>query len=87
VIRKVDDKEILTSLEARKKYQDKFIGFVTVEQKITDPENERIRVMYTADGYDESFKMPAKTESGDFISIAIGMGVGGTMMGGICFDE
>jgi hypothetical protein len=87
MINKVGNKEIITDLEARKKYRDKYIGYIIVEQKVTDPENAKIIVEYIADNYDESYEMPAKTEKGQFISRMAGLGVGGTEIGGVCFDE
>ena len=81
------NKEVLTDLEARKKYRDKYIGYITVEQNVFDPDNEKIIALYTADGYDESYKIPPETNKGQLIARMAGLGVGGTEIGGICFDE
>jgi hypothetical protein len=87
MICKTNSSEVITDLEARKKYRDKYIGYVTVEQRITDPENERIMVLYTADNFNESYEMPSKTANGELISRTVGLGVGGTEIGGVFFDE
>ena len=87
MIIEINEKVVLTDLEARKKYRDKYIGYITVEQNITDPENEKIIVIYTADSYDESFEIPSETEEGQLIARMAGLGIGGTEIGGICFDE
>jgi hypothetical protein len=87
MICKTNNDEVITDLEARKKYRDKYIGYVTVEQKITDPENEKIIVLYTADNYEECYKIPAKTKNGVLISRTIGLGIGGTEIGGVYFDQ
>jgi hypothetical protein len=87
MICETNSKEVMTDLEARKKYRDKYIGYITVEQRITDPENERIMVLYTADSFNESYEMPPKTDKGEIISRTAGLGVGGTEIGGVIFDE
>jgi hypothetical protein len=87
MIYKVDNKETVTRLDAKKKYRDKYIGYITAQQRITDPENEIIIVVYTADNYDESYEIPAKAENGQFIARMAGLGVGGTEIGGVYFDE
>ena len=87
MISKIDVNGIMTSLEARAKYRDKYIGFLTVEQKMTDPDNEKIIVVYIADTYEDSFLIPPVTDDGQRIARMEGLGVGGTEIGGICFDE
>jgi hypothetical protein len=87
MIYKVDNKETVTRIGAKKKYRDKYIGYITVQQKMKDPENEVIIVVYTADSYDESYEMPAKDENGQFIARMRGLGVGGTEIGGVYCDE
>jgi len=87
MIIEIKEKVILTDLEARKKYRDKYIGYITIEQNITDPENEKIVVLFTADNYEESFEIPSETDEGQHIARMAGLGIGGTEIGGICFDE
>ena len=87
MISEIGKRVVLTDLEARKIYRDKYIGYITIEQNITDPENEKIIVLYTADNYEESFEIPSETDDGQHIARMAGLGIGGTEIGGICFDE
>jgi len=87
MVKQIDSRDIITNLEARMKYRDKYIGFVTVDQKMADPDNEKIIVKYLIDTYDDCFLLPLKTADGQIISHMEGLGVGGTEIGGIVFDE
>jgi len=82
MVRKIDEKEILTRLAARKKYEAHYIGMVLTEQKPKDFDNEKGYVVYITDSYDEQFEIPRKTDDGHYISTMPGYAVGGTQLGG-----
>jgi hypothetical protein len=54
---------------------------------MADPDNEKGYVVCVMDSYDEGFGIERKTENGDFIAVMPGYAVGGTFIGGVCFDE
>ena len=85
-VKKIDEKEIITTREAKEKYEKHHMGFVVTEPKIEDPDNEKGYVVCLLDSYDEGFKISRKTGDGKFISILSGYAVGGTEIGGVCFD-
>ena len=87
MITKIDIKEITTCLNARQKYENKYIGMVVTDQKLQDPDNTKGYVIYLMDSYDETFKIPRRLEDGSFISSMPGMAVGGTEIGGVFFDD
>ena len=87
MVMKVDDHEVMTSREAMEKYEKYFIGFVTIEQNLSDPDNEIGYVIYIMDTYDEGFSIPRRTESNQFIAVMPGYAVGGTEIGGVYFNE
>jgi hypothetical protein len=86
MITKISNNEVLTSLEARRKYEKNYIGFITVEQKIMDFDNEKVKVLYTADSNKESYNIPSMNESGELISLMAGMGAGETVIGNLIYE-
>ena len=86
MVRKINEKEIITRLEARKKYDKHYIGMALTEQKPRDFDNEKGYAIYITDTYEEQFEIPRKTEDGRFISTMPGHAVGGTQLGGTYFD-
>jgi hypothetical protein len=87
MVKKIEDKIIMTSIEARRKYEKYYIGFVSIEQRMADPDNERGYVAYLADTEDEAYEaIPRFTEEGIYIGIEPGHAVGGIRLGGFYFD-
>lgn len=78
--------ETLSRGDARKKYEDKYIGMVITEQKLNDPNNSMGYVVYIMDTYEETFKIPRNLEGGLFVSTMPGMAVGGIEIGGLYFN-
>ena len=87
MVRKISNKEILTCVAARKKYGQNYIGMVITEQKMTDPDNSQGYVLYVMDKYEEQFEIPRWLDDKTFVSTMPGMAVGGTEIGGVCFDD
>lgn len=87
MITKIEDKKVITCLEARKKYSRHYIGYVTTELNLVDPETTKVLVVYLADSYNEQYEIPVETVEGQHISLMRGMSVGGTEIGGVCFDK
>jgi len=85
MVKKVDKKEIMTSRQAKEQYREFHIGFVTTEQNMTDPDNEKGYVVCIMDSYDEGYNIPRRTDNGDFISIMSGYAVGGTEIGALLY--
>ena len=87
MIKKLSEKEILTRIAARKKYERHYIGMVITEQKLKDPDNSLGYVLYLMDKYDEQFEIPRWLDEETFVATMPGMAVGGTEIGGVCFDD
>ena len=85
MVQTIDGINIITSREARETYENYYIGFVTTEQNLSDPDNEMGYVVYIMDSYDEGFTIPRRTNEGHFISIISGYAVGGIEIGAIYF--
>ena len=87
MIRKITDKEILTSVEAREKYEKNYIGMVITEQKLHDPDNSRGYVLFVMDEYEEQFQIPRWLDDNTFVTTMTGMAVGGLEIGGWVFND
>ena len=87
MIKKIEDKEIITRVEARRRYKKYYIGMIMTEEKMHDPDNALGYVVYVMDTYDEIFKIPRRFEDGTYIASMPGMAVGGTEIGSICFVD
>ena len=85
LVRKIDDTELLSISEAREKYKKYFVGFVTTEQNLSDPDNTKGFVVYVMDSHDEGYTFPRRTEDGKFISVFEGYAVGGTEIGALIY--
>ena len=85
MIEKIDGKEIMTSLEARKKYKKYYIGYVSVERKMTDWDNSLVYVLYTMTREDR-YNIPKRTEDGKVISMMPGHAVGGIEIGVLYYE-
>jgi len=80
----INDKTIMTRLEAKKKYETNYIGFVITDDKDDyDPDNTLGYVTHIVDSYLEQFNIPRYTTDGMYISKMSGWGVGGTEIGGV----
>ena len=87
MIQIINDKEIMTTWEARKKYEKYYIGYVSVERKMTDWDNSLVYVVYTITREDRyKHTIPKRTEDGKVISIMPGHAVGGIEIGGLYFE-
>ena len=87
MVQRIDSRELTTRLAAKKRYRNYYIGFVTSEQNMSDPDNEEGYVAYVADSEDEQYQIPRDTEDGQYISIMTGHSVGGTRIGVAVFDD
>ena len=87
MIRKITDKKIITSVEAREKYEKNYIGMVMTEEKMHDPDNALGYVLYVMDEYEEQFQIPRWLDDKTFISTMPGMDVGGTEISWLYFDD
>ena len=87
MIRKITDKEILTTVAARRKYEKNYIGMVMTEEKMHDPDNALGYVLYVMDEYEEQFQIPRWLDDETFVSTLTGMAVGGMEIGGWVFDD
>ena len=85
-VKYINDMTILTLREAREKYRKFYVGFVDTEPKYHDPDNTKGYVVCIMDEYEEGYTIPRETSDGKFISLMSGYAVGGTQIGGICFD-
>ena len=86
MVRKIEDKEIMTTRETREKYKEYYIGFVTTERNMEDPDNTRGRVVFMAGSKNEIYEAPEFKEKRKKISVITGYAVGGTEIGGVYFD-
>ena len=86
MIQKIDDKTIMTTSEARKKYSAYFLGFVTTERNMEDHDNEKGYVLFLMDTYNEGYDIPRFLEDGEFVAVLPGYAVGGIELGGVIFD-
>ena len=85
MVRFVNDENEMTTLEARKKYMGFYIGFVgaTPDDPKEDFDKKPGKVLYTADTYNEQYKIPVETDDGKWISILYGYGLKDLPMGGV----
>ena len=74
MVKKLNNTEIMTYLEAKQKYEKYFIGYTEVEQNLLNPYEARIVVVYTADTKQEAYeKIPqGYNENGQWITITQG---------------
>ena len=86
MVRNIADRKIVTCREAMEKYEKYYIGFVTTEDNVTDPDNEKGYVVCIMDTYDEGYTFSRETDEGQFISIMPGYAVGGTEIGAIVYE-
>ena len=75
MVQRIDNNELMTCVNAKRKYSDKYIGFVTTEQNMADPDNELGYVVYLADFEDELNQIPTYTDDDEYISIMTGFSV------------
>ena len=87
MIRRITDKEFLTRAEARKKYEQNYIGMVITEQKLHDPDNSQGYVLYVMDTYEEQFEIPRWLDNDTFVATMPGLDVGGAEIEGLVFDD
>ena len=85
MVKFVNDEKEMTTLEAREKYKGFYIGFLgTTPPDPKDNFDKKLgKVLYTADSYNEQYKIPAKTEDGKWISVLYGFGLKDFPMGGV----
>ena len=85
MIHYVNNELEMTTLEARKTYRGKYIGFLVTKSnpKGLNHDNWTGRVLYTAETYNEQYEIPVKTEDGRRISLLYGMGVKDLPQGGV----
>ena len=85
MVKFINSKEEITTLEARKKYRGHYIGFVglTPPDPKENYDKKLGKVLYIAETYNEQDEIPAKTEDGRRISVLYGWGLTDLPMGGI----
>ncbi|MCL1987024.1 MAG: hypothetical protein FWG64_03510 [Firmicutes bacterium] len=72
MLKKINDDEIMTHLEARKKYAYYYYGAVTIEPNLRYPHHAKIKVVYTADEKEEWHGKGIKDDEGKFVSFSQG---------------
>ena len=87
MIRQIDNEGTMTCREAKEKYEQYYIGFVTTEQNMSNPDCEVGYVICIMDTYEEGFSIPRRTEDNSFVTVMPGYAVGGKEIGGVYFNE
>jgi hypothetical protein len=71
----VDSKDIITTREARKKYNQNYIGFITTEQNLENPDFCKGYVEYLFFSLSEGLKLASELRPNKRISVLRGYGV------------
>ena len=87
MIQKIEDKTIMTSSEAREKYNKHYIGFVTTKQDLENFDRAEGYVVYIVDTYKEKYEVPRSTDDGHYIFMMTGYATGSKEVGGIYIDD
>jgi hypothetical protein len=87
MITKIEEKEIMTRVEARRKYKKHYICMAITHEKMHDPDNAEGYVIYITDTQKETYQIPRRLDNGLQISKLPGMALGGIEMGGLIFNE
>ena len=85
MIRKLEDRVVMTAREAREKHEGYYIGFYVTSKNLMNPDKTTGYVVYLADSKDEIYKESDYKENRRFISILTGHAVGGIEIGGVQF--
>jgi len=76
MIKKTNNNEVLTHLEAQEKYAKLYFRYSIVEQNVYQQDETRVIVVYTADTEKEIYASPRHDENGNRLSISEGHGAG-----------
>ncbi|MCL2016387.1 MAG: hypothetical protein FWG68_09105 [Defluviitaleaceae bacterium] len=76
MIKKTNNNEVLTHLEAQMKYEKLYFSYFEIERNVYHPPSSKITVVYTADTEKEIYASPDRDENDNFLSISEGYGAG-----------